>query len=56
MYSDSEIVLVTIYFVSWILLSAMVWLNLVVSAFLEHYSNELEIEKNMSLQPSRTQT
>jgi hypothetical protein len=46
--SDSEIVLVTVFFVSWILLSAMVWLNLLVSAFLEHYSNELEIEKKIS--------
>ena len=46
--SDSEVVLVTLFFVSWILLSAMVWLNLLVSAFLEHYSNELEVEKKIS--------
>ena len=46
--SDSEVVMVTIYFVTWILLSAMVWLNLLVSAFLDHYSTELEFEKKIS--------
>ena len=47
---DVEVVMVTIYFVSWILLSAMVWLNLLVSAFLDRFSRQLKAEKQIAIE------
>ena len=53
---ESSKYMVTTYFVSWILVSVCLWMNLVISAFLATYGHELDKAKANSTHANRTQS